>query len=141
MLMIINPRREMNNMSMPSKTNFIQMKKYRLLIAFCCIVLTASAQETFPVNGVQDSREGYIAFTHATVVKDSKTILKDATLIIKEGKIVAVGSGLSVPKDAGIIDCKGKYIYPSFIDLMSDYGITVAEQPKRTRDFFRAQFV
>ena len=39
------------------------------------------------------------------------------------------------------IDCKGKYIYPSFIDLFSDYGITVAEQPKRTRGFFQAQFV
>ena len=47
----------------------------------------------------------------------------------------------TVPKDAASIDCKGKYIYPSFIDLISDYGITVAEQPKRTRGFFQAQFV
>ncbi|HEY1872003.1 MAG TPA: amidohydrolase family protein, partial [Chitinophagaceae bacterium] len=117
------------------------MKKYKLLSILCCMITAASAQETFPVNGVHDYREGYIAFTHATVVKDSKTILKDATLIIKEGKIVAIGTNLAVPKDAGTIDCKGKYIYPSFIDLVSDYGITVAEQPKRTRDFFRAQFV
>ena len=62
------------------------MKKYKLLFIFCCIVITASAQETFPVNGVQDYREDYIAFTHATIVKDSKTTLKDATLIIKARK-------------------------------------------------------
>ncbi len=117
------------------------MKKYQLLFIFCLIAIVISAQETFPVNGVHDYREGYIAFTHATVVKDSKTTLKDATLIIKEGKIIAVGNNLTVPKDAAEINCKGKYIYPSFIDLMSDYGITVAEQPKRTRGFSQAQFV
>lgn len=99
------------------------------------------AQETYPVNGVQDYRERYVAFTHATIVKDPQTILKDATLIIKEGKIIAVGNNLSVPKDAASIDCKGKYIYPSFIDLFSDYGITKAEQPNRTRNFFQTQML
>ena len=52
-------------------------------------MIAVSAQQTFPVNGVQDYREDYIAFTHATIVKDSKTILKDATLIIKQGKIIS----------------------------------------------------
>ena len=117
------------------------MKKSKLLFIFCLIVAVASAQETFPINGVQDYREGYVAFTHATIVKDSKTILKDATLIIKQGKIISVGNNIAVPKDAAAIDCKGKYIYPSFIDLISDYGITVAQQPQRTRDYYRAQFV
>lgn len=117
------------------------MKKYQLLFIFCCILIAASAQQTFPVNGVQDYREDYIAFTHATIVKDSKNTLKDATLIIKQGKIIAVGNNLTVPKDAAEINCKGKYIYPSFIDLFSDYGITVEQQPKRTRNYYQAQFV
>jgi imidazolonepropionase-like amidohydrolase len=117
------------------------MKKYQLFFVFCLITIVVSAQKTFPVNGVHDYREGYVAFTHANIVKDSKTTLKDATLIIKEGKIIAVGNNITVPKDAAEINCKGKYIYPSFIDLMSNYGITVAEQPKRTRGFFQAQFV
>jgi hypothetical protein len=117
------------------------MKKFQLLFIFCCMIVAASAQETFPVNGVHDYREDYVAFTHATIVKDAKTTLKDATLIIKQGKIIAVGNNLSVPKDAAEINCKGKYIYPSFIDLYSDYGITVEQQPKRTRGFSQAQFV
>jgi imidazolonepropionase-like amidohydrolase len=117
------------------------MKKYKLLFTLCCIATAVSAQETFPVNGVLDYRERYIAFTHATIVKDSKTVLKDATLIIKKGKIISVGNNISIPKEASSIDCKGKYIYPSFIDLFTNYGITVQEQPQRNRDFFRAQFV
>lgn len=111
------------------------MKRTRLLFFFCCIISASYAQETFPVNGIHDYRTGYIAFTHATIVKDSKTTLKDATLIIKEGKIIAVGNNLSVPKDAAGIDCKGKYIYPSFIDLASDYGITTATQPAQRRGY------
>ncbi|HEX5150049.1 MAG TPA: amidohydrolase family protein [Parafilimonas sp.] len=113
------------------------MKKHQLLFLFCCIILTASAQETFPVNGIQDYREGYVAFTHATIVKDPKTTLNDATLIIKQGKIIAVGNNITIPKGAPGIDCKGKYIYPSFIELASDYGITVAQQPQRASNLPR----
>ena len=80
------------------------MKKAKLLFICCCVILTTSAQETFPVNGVQDYREGYVAFTHATIVKDSKTTLNDATLIIKQGKIIAVGNNITIPKDAASID-------------------------------------
>src|SRR3954447_14124966 len=98
------------------------MKHLKLLLLFCLSGTVAVAQETFPVNGVADIRRDYFAFTNATIVKDPQTILQNATLIIKKGKIVSVGTGISVPKDAAVVDCKGKYIYPSFIDLFSDYG-------------------
>ncbi len=88
-----------------------------------------SAQATFPENGVADPRHGHYAFTNATVVKDGATTLTNATLIIKDGRIVAVGAGLKVPAGAVEIDCKGKYIYPSFIDIYADYGTA---QPERT---------
>jgi imidazolonepropionase-like amidohydrolase len=81
----------------------------------------ARAQETFPVNGVTDNREGCYAFVKATIVKNGSTVLNNATLVIRNGRIVSVGNG-PVPKDAVVIDCEGKYIYPSFVDLYSDYG-------------------
>ncbi|NDA62349.1 MAG: amidohydrolase [Chitinophagia bacterium] len=87
------------------------------------------AQETFPVNGVADKREGCYAFTNATIVKESGTSLTNATLVIRDGKIVAVGaSGVAIPKDAVVIDCKDKYIYPSFIDIYTDYGMPSAQR-------------
>jgi imidazolonepropionase-like amidohydrolase len=84
-------------------------------------MLLGRTQQTFPVNGTVDERSGCYAFTNATVIKDAQTTLQNATLVIKQGKIV--GLNISIPKNAVVIDCKGKFIYPSFIDLYSDYGL------------------
>ena len=86
------------------------------------------AQTTFPVNGVADNREGAYAFTNATIVKDGQTTFTNAILVIRDGKIVAAGNNISIPKDAVIIDCRDKFIYPSFIDIYSDYGIAVPQR-------------
>jgi imidazolonepropionase-like amidohydrolase len=109
--------------------------------AFLFQTLFSFAQSTFPVNGVVDPREGCYAFTHATLVKDGATTINDATLIIRDGLIISAGAGLTPPKDAVIVDCSGKYIYPSFIDLYTDYGIPEPEGRARSAnpfDFFRA---
>ena len=106
------------------------MKYVSLLLLCFCFYTIAAAQETFPVNGVSDVRSDQFVFTNATIVKDAQTTLQNATLVIKQGKIVAVGTNITVPKDAVVIDCKGKYIYPSFIDLYSNYGIA----PNKTAD-------
>ena len=81
------------------------------------------AQPTFPQNDVSDPRHHYYAFTGATIIKDANTTLTNAILLIRDGKIVALGSNLKVPAGAVVVDVKGKYIYPSFIDIYSDYGM------------------
>ncbi|HMU45797.1 MAG TPA: amidohydrolase family protein [Chitinophagaceae bacterium] len=86
------------------------------------------AQVTFPENGVADPRHGHFALTNATIVKDGVTTLTNATLVFKDGKITAVGNNIKPPAGAVVIDCKGKYIYPSFIDLYADYGIPSAQR-------------
>jgi imidazolonepropionase-like amidohydrolase len=100
-----------------------------LALASTLLLLTlfSTAQTTFPVNGVADQRERCFAFTHATLVKDGATTINDATLVIRDGLIVSAGTGAAIPKDAVVIDCSGKYIYPSFIDLYTDYGIPTPE--------------
>lgn len=104
------------------------MRKRTLIWAALLCGIMSQAQETFPVNGVADKRTGCYAFTNATLVKDASTTIKNATLVIREGKIVAVGNGAAIPKDAVVIDCNGKFIYPSFIDVYTDYGIPVAQR-------------
>ena len=79
-------------------------------------------QTTFPINDVADPRQGYYAFTNANIIKDSKNTISHGTLIIRKGKIEQIGVNIPLPKEAVVIDCKGKYIYPSFIDLYTDYG-------------------
>jgi imidazolonepropionase-like amidohydrolase len=68
-------------------------------------------------------------------VKDPQTTLQNATLVIRKGKIVAVGTNIAPPKDVVVVDCKGKYIYPSFIDLFSDYGILVPKSSSSGNDY------
>lgn len=100
------------------------MRKFKLLLTGLLFATMLQAQETFPVNGVADKREGCYAFTNATIVTNAQNTLTNATLIIRDGKIVSVGTtGIVIPKDAVVIDCKDKYIYPSFVDIYSDYGI------------------
>lgn len=111
------------------------MRKNKLLsrlflLTFLMAALSARifAQATFPVNGVANPQNNVFAFTNATIVKDAENTLKNATLLIRGKKIVAAGNNISIPKDAIVIDCKGKFIYPSFIDLYSDYGIPTLQR-------------
>lgn len=116
------------------------------LIVMLPVCILLKAQVTFPENGVADKRQGYFAFTNATLVKDVSTILTNATLVIREGRIVAAGKDLKIPAGAVEIDCKGKYIYPSFIDIYTDYGNTPASQSGQGQggpggfNFFQTQF-
>lgn len=113
------------------------MRKLSLGLFVVCVLyscIPAFAQPTFPENGTADPRHGHYAFTNATIVKDGSTTITNATLVIKDGKIVAVGSGLPVPSGAVEVDCKGKYIYPSFIDIYTDYG-TPQRQPQQGGGF------
>jgi imidazolonepropionase-like amidohydrolase len=103
------------------------MKLKRLLPLLLLAGGSVCAQVTQPVNGVADNRTGCYAFTNATIVKDAQTTLSNATLVIKEGRIIAVGN-VAAPAEAIVVDCKSKYIYPSFIDLFSDYGIPVPQR-------------
>jgi imidazolonepropionase-like amidohydrolase len=103
------------------KTQFIS--KLVLVLAFFPMSNALIAQVTFPDNGVDDPRHVYYAFTNATIVKDGVTTLTNATLVVKDRKIVAVGTNIKVPVGAVEVDCKDKFIYPSFIDIYADYGI------------------
>lgn len=109
------------------------MRKILFLILVGLISLTSFAQSTFPVNGVVDERDKIFAFTNAMLVVDTSTTISNATLLIRNGKIIEVGTGVIIPKDAVIVDLLGKYIYPSFIDLNAAYGLPAKENPAQER--------
>ncbi|MFN6320421.1 MAG: amidohydrolase family protein [Bacteroidota bacterium] len=103
------------------------MRKLCMAILLGCFSISLFAQPTFPVNGVADQRETMYAFKNATIVQDAQHVLNNATLLIRQDKIVAVGTTITIPSDAIVIDCSGKFIYPSFIDLYSDYGVAAPQ--------------
>ena len=87
------------------------------------VVLPALAQKYFPENGPANPSLRYVAITGATIVVDAVTRMEGATLLVKNGKIEAIGKGIAVPKGAQLIDMSGKFIYPAFIDLYTNYGM------------------
>jgi imidazolonepropionase-like amidohydrolase len=100
----------------------------------------SNAQKTFPENGPADTRKLTYAFINAVLHADYRTVADSATLIVREGKVVAAGRGVAVLPGAVVYDLQGKHIYPSFIELLCDYGLKKAEKPERQK-FREPQFV
>ncbi|MEQ9440372.1 MAG: amidohydrolase family protein [Cyclobacteriaceae bacterium] len=99
------------------------------LLGWLSILSVYAQDDIYPVNDVRDDRLGQYLFTNATIVTDYQTTLENASLLIKNGMVAAVGTDLEAPAGTRTIDLQGKYIYPGFIDLYSNYGLS--EMPKQ----------
>ncbi|SVE40238.1 uncharacterized protein METZ01_LOCUS493092, partial [marine metagenome] len=98
------------------------MLKRFFLICFSSLCLHSFAQETFPVNGVSTEFEPIYAFINAHII-DAENEIENGILLIQANKILQADTGVQIPKDAIIFDLKGDFIYPSFIDLNTQYGL------------------
>lgn len=104
------------------------IKTVLTLMTFVCS-FSILAQDYFPKNdGVTTKNTNYTAITNAKIYVTPTQIIEKGTLLIKDGKVVASGTSVTIPKNAVQIDASGKSIYPSFIDMYSDFGV---EKPKR----------
>jgi len=87
------------------------------------------AQDYFPENdGVKSKNNNYTAFTNAKIFVTPSQVIEGGTLLLQNGKVKQVGKSVSLPNNTIIVDLKGHSIYPSFIDVYSNFGV---EQPKR----------
>lgn len=100
---------------------------YVLVILFYGLPLYA--QDYFPKNdGVKAENTNFTAFINAKIHITPTKVLEKGTLLIQKGKIIEVGKIVDLPKSTLLIDLEGKSIYPSFIDIYSDFGV---EKPQR----------
>ncbi len=60
-----------------------------------------------------------VAITNATILTASHGTIEKGTILIRDGKIAAVGSNVTVPAGAQVIDGTGKYVMPGIIDAHS----------------------
>ena len=103
------------------------MRIFLSLLTLLCSFYSYS-QEGFPINGVEDIRDNHYAFINAKIHLDYKTSIDNGTLIIKNGLVEDVGLNIDIPNGVRVFDLDGKHIYPSFIDLYSDYAIVKSER-------------
>lgn len=77
--------------------------------------------DTVPDVGVRFQPPTCVLLRDAHVVVDSSTQYEAASLLIRNGKIAALGANLPIPADAEVIDCRGKYLYPAFVDAYVEF--------------------
>lgn len=96
----------------------------------------SEAQPHFPYNGVRDSRPAIWYLSGATVIKSAGDTLRDGVVVIRNGRIEAVGKQIPKPTDARVVDLKGKFVYPAFLEPAANYGmdsLKTQRSPKGSR--------
>ena len=88
-------------------------------------------QVYFPNNeSVMSRNNNYTAIINAKIYVSSTKVFEKGTLLILKEKIVAVGNAVIIPKNSKIINVEGKSIYPSFIDMYTNFGV---EKPNKVK--------
>jgi imidazolonepropionase-like amidohydrolase len=64
-----------------------------------------------------------VALSGATVLTAAGDEISNGTVLMENGKIVAVGAGLSVPEGYAVVDAQGKWVTPGVIDAHSHLGV------------------
>lgn len=101
------------------------MKTIIILMSICLsLSLQAKQIPTATKNGTTDNRSVIYAFTNAHIFVDNNKELSNASLIIQENKVINIGKNISIPTNAIIHDLQGTNIYPGFILMDSDYGLS-----------------
>ncbi|HUP43954.1 MAG TPA: amidohydrolase family protein [Thermoanaerobaculia bacterium] len=69
------------------------------------------------------AQERVTAITNATVLTVTNGVIERGTVLIRGSKIAAVGSNVTVPAGAHVIDASGRYLFPGIIDTHSHAAV------------------
>jgi imidazolonepropionase-like amidohydrolase len=75
-----------------------------------------------------------IAITGATIHTVSGAVIERGTILFDKGKIVAIGTGVTLLPGTESIDASGKHVYPGMIDARSVLGLTEIDAVRMTSD-------
>jgi hypothetical protein len=74
----------------------------------------------------------YFAVVNARIVTGTGSVIDNGTVVIAKGLIQAVGTNVTVPPEAWVIDGKGLSVYPGLIDAGTDLGLPKEESSEST---------
>ncbi len=66
-----------------------------------------------------------LAFKGGTVLTVTRGVVEDGTVLILNGKIAAVGRGITIPDGVEVVDIKGMYVMPGIVDSHSHVGFVM----------------
>jgi N-acetylglucosamine-6-phosphate deacetylase len=71
---------------------------------------------TLPEAGISEHPNEVYAITGASITVEPGKKIENGTLVIRDGKISEVGSEVTIPPEARVIELRGKHIYPGLVD-------------------------
>jgi imidazolonepropionase-like amidohydrolase len=92
-----------------------------VVCAALCLSLCAAGRVAAQGGGPRS-----FAIRSAKVVPVSGAPLENATVLISRGMITAVGTNVTIPPDAWVIEGKGLTVYPGLVDAFTDVGVAAA---------------
>ncbi len=88
--------------------------------------------QTHRQKGLRENPVNIYAFTNAFIVSSPQQSIENGTIVIRDGIIEDIGENIEIPADAKVIDAKGKYIYPGFIEMYSSFGLPTPKEIAET---------
>jgi dihydroorotase len=76
--------------------------------------MTGNCRQLVPLSWLKDSRLSKLLISNARLVNEGR--VRDADVLIENDRIARIGSGLSLPGGAELIDAAGKLLLPGMID-------------------------
>jgi imidazolonepropionase-like amidohydrolase len=107
---------------MPCRKNSFSLPA--VLAAISLVANLALAPE-----GLRSGEPPVFAITNARIITVSGPSIESGTVVVRNSIIESVGTGISVPADARVIDAKGLTLYPGLIDSLSDAGLEETRPP------------
>jgi imidazolonepropionase-like amidohydrolase len=89
------------------------------------VVATLTLASSAPVHAQRAvGEDGTFLIRGATVVTGTGQRMQNASVLIRNGEIAEVGSNVTAPAGATVIDATGKFVYPGMIDSFTPIGLT-----------------
>ncbi|WOF21482.1 amidohydrolase [Microbacterium betulae] len=70
------------------------------------------------------TRRGSVAITNGYVVPVSSAPVENGTVLVEDGVITAVGADVVVPDGVPVIDARGRWVLPGFVEAHAHLGVS-----------------
>lgn len=99
-------------------------------LTLCALVFVrAGAQQPSSATYQQGAgpSQGLYAIRNARIITVSGPVIESGTVVVRDGRIEAVGAGVTAPAGAEVIDASGLSVYPGMIDIGTSLGLVEIE--------------
>ena len=95
--------------------------RLRLFVAISALILVVI--HSYSSTKAQRSGVDVYAITNARIVTVSGAAIDKGTIVVRNGLIAAVGTNVTAPPDARVIDATGLTVYPGLIDSYTNLAL------------------